>query len=369
MPGDFDFDANAPSEPVARAPNPTPRRPEPKVEPLDDEPVRSSRYGSKVEKKPPSPWLYIGLGGGGMAVIAGAIITILLVRGDKEDPNKDKPKPAPVVVQQPPPKKETAPVLAPDALPDDIRERVKRSTVYIRVLFANGLGASGSGFVEKSSKYVVTNAHVVGIKTRREKSNEADDDEPPAKEKPKTKDEPKSKDGKEPPKGKDGKKGPSKELGRPLQIELIFNSGLDKEFTMLGRLKAYDADVDLAVIEPIRLNPGENPVTLPEGLTVPKETKLVEQQKLYIFGFPLGERLGKEMTISSSNVTSLRRKNGRLNEIQVQGGMTRGNSGGPITDTKGFVVGVSVAGYDGTDINLAIPGEAIIDFFKRERVE
>jgi hypothetical protein len=39
--------------------------------------------------------------------------------------------------------------------------------------------------------------------------------------------------------------------------------------------------------------------------------------------------------------------------------MHPGNSGGPVTDARGVVIGVSVSGYQGTQINFAIPGDFV----------
>src|SRR5262249_24009624 len=63
------------------------------------------------------------------------------------------------------------------------------------------------------------------------------------------------------------------------------------------------------------------------------------------------------ITVTTSSVSSLRREGGILKQVQVNGGMQPGNSGGPVTDTRGKVVGVSVAGITGTTINFAIPSD------------
>src|SRR5207249_3398931 len=56
---------------------------------------------------------------------------------------------------------------AKDPLPADIQpgsvQKVKRSTVYVRVERADGQTAEGSGFFALEPGIVVTNAHVVGM--------------------------------------------------------------------------------------------------------------------------------------------------------------------------------------------------------------
>ena len=40
-------------------------------------------------------------------------------------------------------------------------------------------------------------------------------------------------------------------------------------------------------------------------------------KEVFIFGFPLGEQLGKEITVRKSSVASLRKENGQLSRVQV----------------------------------------------------
>ena len=79
---------------------------------------------------------------------------------------------------------------------------------------------------------------------------------------------------------------------------------------------------------------------------------------------PLGKALGEEITIRNSTVSALRRRGGILDKIQVNGGMDPGNSGGPVVDSNGDVVGVAVSGYEGRLINFAIPGERVTNILK-----
>jgi hypothetical protein len=81
---------------------------------------------------------------------------------------------------------------------------------------------------------------------------------------------------------------------------------------------------------------------------------------VYVFGFPFGATLGPNITVSDSSISSLRKSpDGIVTQIQVNGGMNPGNSGGPLVDTRGVVVGVAVSIIRGTQINFAIPGDKL----------
>ena len=75
-------------------------------------------------------------------------------------------------------------------------------------------------------------------------------------------------------------------------------------------------------------------------------------------GFPLGAELGDEATITTG-VISAKRKD--LDFLQTDALLNPGNSGGPLMNTHGYVVGVNTAGIDEIDgrnitgINFAIP--------------
>jgi hypothetical protein len=191
-------------------------------------------------------------------------------------------------------------------------QQVKQSTAYLRVNLPGRGVAQGSGFFALERGIVITNAHVLGMLRA--------DSLPPS------------------------------------NVEVVVNSGEAGEAKMAGTVLGVDRDNDLAVL---RVN--GDPSRLPPPLAVDTASKLTETQKVYIFGFPLGSALGKNITITSSSIASLRRSDGILKQLQVNGGMHQGNSGGPVTDARGVVVGVSVAGIVGTTINFAIPGDFVKD--------
>ena len=200
-----------------------------------------------------------------------------------------------------------APV-APGQIPPAVLRTVKAATVQVKVTTADGR-SEGSGFFGAEPGVVLTNAHVLGM-------FKADS-------------------------------------RRPSKVELILRGGEKGERTLPAKILGVDVGSDLAVLRA----EGED---LPPPLEVVPADDLLETQAVYVFGFPFGSTLGKAITVSTSSVSSLRRdKAGALQRVQVNGGMNPGNSGGPVVDVQGRVVGVAVSMIGRTQINFAIPGEAV----------
>jgi S1-C subfamily serine protease len=203
-------------------------------------------------------------------------------------------------------------------LGQDDKDKVKHATVFLKITMSDGSKASGSGFFgcPESPNLLLTNAHVVGML--------------------------------------------SSDSVRPKKIEVVMNSGdVDLEDEGQAQVLGVDRSSDLAVLE---LFPGtKKQKPLPMPITVKSAERLSELTELVVFGFPLGESLGKEITIRPTTVSSLRKipNTNILDRIQVNGGMDPGNSGGPVVDASGGVVGVAVSGIPGRMINFAIPGERV----------
>ena len=137
----------------------------------------------------------------------------------------------------------------------------------------------------------------------------------------------------------------------PAKLEVILNSGENGERTLTATIYGLDADLDLALLK-------VDGTDLPPLLTLGKSDELTDAQEVVAFGFPFGESLGKSMTVSPTRVSSLRKEGGLLTKVQLTGGLNPGNSGGPVTDLKGEVIGVSVSKLRNTDIAFAIPAAA-----------
>src|SRR5207302_9441095 len=74
------------------------------------------------------------------------------------------------------------------------------------------------------------------------------------------------------------------------------------------------------------------------------------------------DELGKSVTVTKSTVTGTRKNATGYPQTQLGGGLHPGNSGGPVLDSKGAVVGVAVSGLRGTQIHFAVPAGYVHSF-------
>jgi predicted Zn finger-like uncharacterized protein len=236
------------------------------------------------------------------------------------------------------------PAAADDAIPLQTLQAIKGATVFIKVESA-AESASGSGFLMRAdgeTGYVVTNHHVVTPSAARGAPGFM-----------------------EPPFGPPlpfppvpfGPRFPGGPFGlpdaRPV-ITLVFGSGTPKEFSAPAEVVASDKEPDLALLKVTGVK------DLPRPLDCTRQPRLVETMPVYIFGYPFGKALdlnrgNPAVTIGKGSVSSLRLNDrGELALVQLEGDLNPGNSGGPVVDAQGRLVGVSVAHVKGTRIGLAV---------------
>jgi hypothetical protein len=148
-------------------------------------------------------------------------------------------------------------------------------------------------------------------------------------------------------------------------VTVAFDSGTKDERTAKGELLALDPEYDLAVMRV------KDVKDLPEPIDFEKERELTETMSVYTFGFPFGKVLATSkgrptITVSRSAVSSLRENDdGQLAVVQIDGGLNPGNSGGPIVNTQGELVGVAVATIrNSSGIGLAIPAGQLRNMFE-----
>jgi hypothetical protein len=158
---------------------------------------------------------------------------------------------------------------------------------------------------------------------------------------------------------------PSKE-GR--QIRLILNAGEKTQRMLDAVLVRSSKDPDLALL---RVSGEEKLAALPLGTT----DGLAELMEVVAFGFPFGNALAltkgeyPAISVNGGSITSLRKRSGELHIIQVDIVLNPGNSGGPVLDKNGKVVGVVVAGVRQTGVNFIIPVNQVTAFLAKPEIQ
>ena len=127
----------------------------------------------------------------------------------------------------------------------------------------------------------------------------------------------------------------------------------DREYE--SRLLARDPDVDLALlsIEATGLTP------LKPASVSPRVGEMV-----FAFGHPWGQRNTVTRGIVSALVHAHNRRGDRLPVIRSDTPLAPGNSGGPLVNAKGEVVGIN-AMIIGGDQSVSIASSVAIDFVKK----
>src|SRR5918911_476973 len=127
----------------------------------------------------------------------------------------------------------------------------------------------------------------------------------------------------------------------------------DREYE--ARLVARDPDVDLALlsIDATGLTP------LKPAPVLPRVGEMV-----FAFGHPWGQRNTVTRGIVSALVTAQNRRGDKLPVVRSDAPLAPGNSGGPLVNAKGEVVGIN-AMIVGGDQSVSIASSVAVDFVKK----
>ena len=149
--------------------------------------------------------------------------------------------------------------------------------------------------------------------------------------------------------------------GGGVSITVSFRSGMKNEQNVRGQVMTSSSERDLAIIKVSGVKDPPAPIDVLE-----KETEPVETMPVHVFGFPFGKSLAlgrgnPSVVVGRGTVSSLRREaDGKLASVLIDGALNPGNSGGPVVDTQGRLVGVAVAAIHGANIGIAIPRSELL---------
>ncbi len=192
----------------------------------------------------------------------------------------------------------------------EIYQRVRPSVVSIEVEVGRLSRSSGTGFVIDSLGHIVTNAHVVEGARR---------------------------------------------------IQVVFHDKREAAADLIG----LDAQTDVAVIKVDWTAHHLAPVTFGNS------DELVVGQSVLAIGNPYG----LEATLTRGIISGLNRDleyndgSWLRGAIQTDAGLASGNSGGPLINQAGEVIGVNSAGYRGTALGFAIAADMILAFVAAREAE
>ncbi|MCG6963260.1 MAG: serine protease [Acidobacteria bacterium] len=211
----------------------------------------------------------------------------------------------------------------------EMLSRATRATVLVkarRVYRGSYFPSSGTGFFITADGHVLTNWHVIAdqIETRlfgREREISA----------------------------------------KVLGLEVVIDSGTSRERAVAALVVARDRKRDLALLKIAS--------QAPAFLDVSRSPDVALTEKVWVVGFPFGDLLAMakqeggneeanpELSVSSGTVTSLRHDaSGALKSVQTDAAVNPGNSGGPMLNSEGRVVGVvnaRIAGGEGVGFAIA----------------
>ncbi len=138
------------------------------------------------------------------------------------------------------------------------------------------------------------------------------------------------------------------------QVRLIVRAGTAREEVLEASVIRRDPEHGFLLLKTTPQNP------IP-AISLGTTEQLFETQELVTFGYPLGKDMfvaeGKypAVSVNAGRVTSLRKKQGVLEYIQLDAKLTPGYGGGPVLNKAGQVVGIITIGFTATGLMFAVP--------------
>ena len=143
-------------------------------------------------------------------------------------------------------------------------------------------------------------------------------------------------------------------LGKVREVESVeFPADENLDLALLKLKKPFPSNFSLSIDDIKRPKPGE---------------------QIYVMGYPMSSILGRYNPSISQGIVSKTSGFGEMaGEFQITAKMNKGNSGGPIFNEKGQIIGISVGklnksevlktnGFIPEDVNVGISGQVVTNF-------
>lgn len=138
-------------------------------------------------------------------------------------------------------------------------------------------------------------------------------------------------------------------------VNLTVHSGLPNAKNTKATILKIDRSLDLAIL---KAEPG-----LAKPLEIGTGKLLKETDPITAAGYPFGSFLALEkqpaISIATGKITALRRESGLLAKIQFDADIQSGNSGGPLVNAKGEVIGVVASRITGSQLSFAMGADLL----------
>lgn len=120
--------------------------------------------------------------------------------------------------------------------------------------------------------------------------------------------------------------------------------GINGDFNQGSQAKVIGVDKtnDLALLKLNTLTPSVNDV-VPYSI---KRPMAEVGEDIYVLGYPITQLLGNEIKLTNGIISSRSGFEGNVSNYQITAPVQPGNSGGPVFDKNGNVIGIVVAGID-----------------------
>ena len=157
------------------------------------------------------------------------------------------------------------------------------------------------------------------------------------------------------------------DVGKGGDIKLVLHPNEESQRELKAKVVRLDKPLDLAVLQ---VEEGKDFAALPLG----DDAALYETMSVTAFGFPFGKSLAvkedtlPDISINVGRVTALRKREGALNQIQIDAQLNPGNSGGPLIDETGKIIGIVTKGVFATGVNFATPVSGVKQLLQRPEI-